>query len=280
MTGDGGSSAEPPVTTPQQPALVAPSDSTLRQSIPAPQGEGNQGGQLSTSPPSTRGGRKVVILVMGGAAGLVILIVVAFCLARSSSPSHTLSPPGHLKQFTRVRANQDEALQSIRKAAEQGNADAQNDLGVCYETGDGMGRDQAEAAKWYRKAAEQGNAKAQRNLGVCYEYGRGVGEDPKEAVNWYRKAAEQGNADAQKSLARCYAMGLGVARNRAESLKWGQKAAEQGDTSANNAWEGIANEVSKIIAAEDKVRQYREAAERGTRKRSTLSGRAMQMAMA
>ena len=47
-----------------------------------------------------------------------------------------------------------------------------------------------EAVKWYRKAAEQGMAEAQYNLGVCYEYGEGVTKDADEAVTWYKKAAD------------------------------------------------------------------------------------------
>lgn len=50
------------------------------------------------------------------------------------------------------------------------------------------------------KAAEQGDADAQNNLGHCYQYGNGVEEDKEEAVRWYKKAAEQGDADAQNNL--------------------------------------------------------------------------------
>ncbi|WP_277600823.1 tetratricopeptide repeat protein [Eikenella corrodens] len=52
--------------------------------------------------------------------------------------------------------------------AEQGNADAQYNLGVMYDNGQGVRQDYAEAARWYRKAAEQGYAKAQYNLGSMY----------------------------------------------------------------------------------------------------------------
>ena len=45
--------------------------------------------------------------------------------------------------------------------------------------------------KWYRKAAEQGNAGGQLNLGLCYEKGEGVKPDKTEAIKWLRKAAEQ-----------------------------------------------------------------------------------------
>ncbi|CDF05801.1 stress protein [Megasphaera elsdenii CAG:570] len=88
----------------------------------------------------------------------------------------------------------------FRKAADQGNAVAQNNLGYCYRNGEGVEQDYAEAVKWGRKAADQGNAVAQNNLGYCYQNGEGVKQDKKEAAKWYQKAADQGNKDAQKNL--------------------------------------------------------------------------------
>ena len=70
-----------------------------------------------------------------------------------------------------------EAVKWFRKAAEQNYAEAQYILGVCYEQGEGVAKDQVEAVKWYRKAAEQNDAEAQYNLGICYERGDGVAED-------------------------------------------------------------------------------------------------------
>lgn len=58
----------------------------------------------------------------------------------------------------------------------------------------------AEAVKWYRKAAEQGDADAQYVLGHCYLNGDGVPQNIEETLKWYTKAAEQGNADAQHLL--------------------------------------------------------------------------------
>ena len=62
-----------------------------------------------------------------------------------------------------------------------------------YYYGYGVKQDYAEAVKWYRKAAEQGNAYAQFNLGNAYYNGNGVEQDYAEAVKWYQKAAEQEN---------------------------------------------------------------------------------------
>jgi TPR repeat protein len=56
------------------------------------------------------------------------------------------------------------ALQTIRDAAEQGNAKGQYYLGVMYRDGEGVPQDKAEAMKWFRKAAEQGNSDAKEWL--------------------------------------------------------------------------------------------------------------------
>jgi TPR repeat protein len=53
-----------------------------------------------------------------------------------------------------------------------------------------------------RKAAEQGYASAQYNLGVMYEYGKSVSQDYGEALIWYSKAAEQGDETAKNKLGR------------------------------------------------------------------------------
>ena len=87
-------------------------------------------------------------------------------------------------------------------AAEQGNAKAQYELGICYRQGEGVDTDEKEGFKWLTKSAEQGNADAQFWLGNCYEYGSGVDKDEKEAVNWYTKAAEQRDAEAIRRLKR------------------------------------------------------------------------------
>ncbi|MBQ2573792.1 MAG: sel1 repeat family protein, partial [Bacteroidales bacterium] len=86
-----------------------------------------------------------------------------------------------------------EILAEINKA-EQGDTDAQVNLGNCYWNGNGIEQNHEEAVTWFRKAAEQGDAVAQYNLGLCYEYGNGVEQNNEETVKWYRKAAEQGEA--------------------------------------------------------------------------------------
>ena len=153
-----------------------------------------------------------------------------------------------------------DAIEWYRKAAEQGDVDAQNKLGHCYYNGNGVSQSYVEAAKWYRKAAEQGDVNAQFNLGCCYYRVEAF----EEATKWYRKAAEQGDAVAQRNLGFCYYNGNGVAQSYEEAVKWYRKAAEQGDVDAQNSlgdWYYNGNGVAQSY--EEAVKWYRKATEQG-----------------
>ena len=60
-----------------------------------------------------------------------------------------------------------------------------------YDKGRGVPRDYVKAVGWYRKAAKQGRAIAQNNLGVMYENGRGVPQDYVRAHMWFSLAASR-----------------------------------------------------------------------------------------
>jgi predicted aspartyl protease len=61
---------------------------------------------------------------------------------------------------------------------------------------------------WFRKAAEQGLARAQYNLGVMYDEGQGVPKNVEAALLWYRLAAEQSKDDEVRALAQKNVQGL------------------------------------------------------------------------
>jgi len=124
------------------------------------------------------------------------------------------------------------AVKWFRKAAEQGNANAQFDLGVMYFNGQGVPKNHTEAAKWLSKAAEQGDAEAQGAFGSMYYYAWGVPQDYTKALKWFRKAAEQGDAKAQYFLGLTYECGKGIPKDYTKAVKWFRKAAEQGNADA------------------------------------------------
>jgi hypothetical protein len=76
-------------------------------------------------------------------------------------------------------------------------------------------KDMARAQHWYQRSAEQGNADAQNDLGVISEVVAvaetmralpftAVAQDPEDAVEWFELSAERGNAKGQFNLAECY----------------------------------------------------------------------------
>ena len=80
-------------------------------------------------------------------------------------------------------------LERVRSCAEQGDANAQFQLGSMYAHGDDVPEDGAEAVRWYRLAAEQGDVSAQLRLGLMYSTAQGVPEDMVLAYMWYNIAA-------------------------------------------------------------------------------------------
>ena len=126
----------------------------------------------------------------------------------------------------------EKCLPMFQELAEKGNVMAQFYLGLSYDKGKGVLKNERKAMEWYTKAAEQGHIIAQYNLALCYRYDY---KDAKTAVEWYTKAAEQGYALAQNSLGYCCETGIGVPIDERKAIEWYTKAAEQGINEAKEA---------------------------------------------
>ena len=113
-----------------------------------------------------------------------------------------------------------EAVKWFETAADQGSEDACINLGFFYDTGIGVEQNYLQAAKWYTMAAEKGNATAQFNLGILYDFGKGVEQDYAEAAKWYTLAAKQGCVGAQYNLGNLYLTGHGVEQNLVTAEMW------------------------------------------------------------
>ena len=91
-----------------------------------------------------------------------------------------------------------EEVVATRQLAEQGDAQAQADLGVMFSAGQGVPQDDVEAIRWYRLAADQGQARAQFRLSLHYAVGQGVPQDYVEAHKWANLAASRATFVDQK----------------------------------------------------------------------------------
>ena len=94
-------------------------------------------------------------------------------------------------------------------------ADADYEMGLRYLNGDGVAKDMVKATYLFRNAAEQGNVEAQFQLGAIY----GSMQDWKEAAKWYQAAAGQGHSKAKFGLGFCYIFGLGVSKDESKGTQ-------------------------------------------------------------
>ena len=80
---------------------------------------------------------------------------------------------------------------SKSRTTQQGDINAQNNLGTMYKDGNGVPQDYKQAFELFKKAAQKGEATAQYNLGIMYIKGQGVSQDYIEAKKYFIQA-EQG----------------------------------------------------------------------------------------
>jgi len=158
----------------------------------------------------------------------------------------------------------DAAIREWQASADEGNACAQYNVGIQYETGELIVQNYVEAARWFEKAAKQGLAGAQFNLGNYRKLGQGVVQSEVEATRWYKKAAAQGHLEAQNSLGFQYQDGLGVAQSYEEAVRWYRKAADQGHPMAQCNM-GVMYELGNGVPRSDEnaTRYFKKAADQG-----------------
>lgn len=139
------------------------------------------------------------------------------------------------------------AFRWYRKAAEQGNIDAQKHLGFLYLNAKqpGGSPDLGAAFQWLQKPAIQGDARAQGGLGYIYKLGTySVPQNYAEALTWLSKAADKEDLFAQTQLAGMYLHGEGVSKDYAQAFKYMEVAARRGDVASMRSLGMMHQEIS------------------------------------
>jgi len=118
----------------------------------------------------------------------------------------------------------DMAVQWYQKAAKQGHPEAQNKMGTdCL-----LKNNYKEAMKWYESAAKAGSLNAMYNMGMMYMYKKYGMYNEEKGYNCYRMAAEAGHARAQFELGLCYYGGIGTVKYKTQAVVWFERSAKQG----------------------------------------------------
>lgn len=156
------------------------------------------------------------------------------------------------------------ALKEWQPLAEQGDANAEYNIGLLYARGQGVPQDYAKALAWYQKAAEQDVPAAEYNLGVMYANGQGVTANPAEAKKWFLKAEQKGVGEAVEGLAAVYGDNGAVSESPAELEKWYREAAAKGVARAAFNL-GVMYDVGQGVQQDytEALKWYRQAADEG-----------------
>ena len=170
----------------------------------------------------------------------IISIAVSAAMILFSANASAISD-AEAKQLA-VQANNGDAasLQTLQQDAMSGDAVSEDWYGGYFV----VKKDYAQASQWYRKASDQGDADAQTNLGLLYTNGQGVAQDYAQAVQWYRKAADQGLASAQSNLGVMYKKGQYVPQNNIIAYALYNLAASNSTTASSNR-EGLIKDMSE-----------------------------------
>jgi TPR repeat protein len=142
--------------------------------------------------------------------------------------------------------------EELQSRADEGGVEAQNNLGALLSNNDLP----VAAAVSYLKAANDGNAMAQNNLAMMYAAGEGVNRDDLQAAVWFARSAAQGDPAAQFHLGdRCFRASFSLARSEAdealiESFKWLQLSSAQGYPNADTCRERVNLRMSREHVAE------------------------------
>jgi uncharacterized protein len=125
--------------------------------------------------------------------------------------------------------NYGRAVSLWRPLAAQGNATAQNNLGIMYLNGKGLAQNTSEAVRYLSLSAAAGSSLGQNNLGGLYRDGKGVPRDFVKAQQWFLASASQGNSAGMYNLGLMYELGQGRKPEPFHAFMWYALASDQGN---------------------------------------------------
>lgn len=180
--------------------------------------------------------RAVMLVNLGIAAVAIVAAIIGFLVHEWRLPGEPVTPQAQLERAEKTfqAGNNQAALATFTKLANENNATADYWLGHMTELGLGVPRDPAKAIDLYQKAAAQGVVAAQSRLGEAYLRGDLVLPDFARAKSFLEEAAYQGDARAAMLLGQMYRQGLGVPADATEGYAWSEVATVEGSPFAQH----------------------------------------------
>lgn len=167
-----------------------------------------------------------------GQAGVVAFFVVVTAIVTPRAGAQQSASAEALWQRAVVyidRNDYRDALPLLQQAAKMGHARAEATLGIAYQDGNGVRRDDRQAAYWFGLAAAQGHRASQYALGGMYEEGEGgLPRDARRAGQLYLASARQGFDKAELVAGVNYLTGDdGFPHDKAQAIVFLRQAAAQ-----------------------------------------------------
>lgn len=119
--------------------------------------------------------------------------------------------------------NYEKGIPLLQKSAELGNAEAQYNLGYCYEFGLGINKDEKIATSWYQKSADQNYNNGLYAMMMAYSDGKGVQTNYDKAFEYAMKCAKNDDATCIFNVVTAYKEGIGTAIDKQKMLEWAYK---------------------------------------------------------
>lgn len=188
-------------------------------------------------------------------------------LAEQGNPQAQVQLGLHYRNGDDVPQDYQQALKWFRQSADQGDPDGQDNVGYMYLRGRGVPVDFNIAAAFFKAAAQQNLAQGEFNLGNCYFSGQGVEQNYEQAIHYWEKAAEQDHPDAIWRLATLYAAGEGLSQDRKKAEQLCEQIAQQGHANGSLLLGELLESQGKRTAAQ---KWWTSAAERGSEGAKTL----------
>ncbi len=153
-----------------------------------------------------------------------------FCMAGEKGNTEAMKNLAHV--HTSGDVMEQDPIELCKMAAEEGDTNAMITLADCYKDGDGVESNDDQAIKWLHVAADNGNPNAMERLGMWYFNGICTDQDYELAFKHYKRAAElihNKTGICRLNVAMFYLSGCGVQRSIEQAKHWITKALEFDD---------------------------------------------------
>jgi len=148
------------------------------------------------------------------------LLIILFILVRLTTFGQTAEDLNDQSKKLLQAGEIEKAVPLLKQAAEKGSAEAQYNLGYCYQSGIVVEKDNVKAVEWYLKSADQGFNDGLYQMMMVYGNGDGVERNAEKAFSYALQCAENSDETCMWNVIQCYYQGMGVKKDVDKMFVW------------------------------------------------------------